>query len=177
MKKLQRGYTLAEMLVVVAIVGIFSLIAVPQFITFYRQSQVRGSVRSFNAYIRGARAQAIKDTRPYGVAIATVPGSVAGQSRGRYRLMVGTIANDGSISWEQQGRDKFLEETVYFANSDLEFNGGDGIYFLSNGTTGNMPADGDPTIVVKTDVDVPNNNCTLTFTTVGSFRQTSTTVH
>jgi prepilin-type N-terminal cleavage/methylation domain-containing protein len=183
MKKQQRGYSLVEMLIVVAIVGIFSLIAVPQFVRFYRQQQIRGSVRQFNAFVRAARSRAIKFQRPYGVAISNQ--STPGGARGRFELLRGTITSTSplTITWESAAgteigvpREKWLEETVQFADSALQFNGGEGVYFLSNGTVGNMPDDGDPTIELYSEAKVPNNHCTLTVSTVGNFKQTSTTV-
>ena len=183
MKKLQRGYTLVEMLIVVAIVGVFSLIAVPQFVRFYRQQQIRGSVRQFNAFVRAARSRAIKFQMPYGVAIATQ--TTAAGPRGRFELMRGTITSSSplTITWASAAgteigvpREKWLEETVQFSDSPMEFNGGDGVFFLSNGTVGNMPDDADPTIEIFSEAKVPNNHCTLTFSTVGNFKQTSTTV-
>jgi Tfp pilus assembly protein FimT len=172
------------MLIVVAIVGIFSLIAVPSFVRFYRQQQIRGSVRQFDGFVRAARSRAIKFQRPYGVSIATRP--TKGGLRGRYELMRGTITSSSplTITWESAAnsepgvpREKWLEETVKFSDSAMEFNGGDGVYFVSNGTTGNMPTGGgDPTIEIYTDAPVHNNHTTLTFTTVGSFKTTSTTV-
>src|SRR6185369_5266530 len=51
----ERGYTLTELLVVLAIIGLFSLITVPQFVSMYRSSVVKGSMREFTSMARKAR--------------------------------------------------------------------------------------------------------------------------
>ena len=54
-----RGYSLMEILVVVAIIGVLSLITVPAFINFQRRNAVRGALRSFTGDLRSYRQQAI----------------------------------------------------------------------------------------------------------------------
>jgi len=51
----ERGYSLTELLVVLAIIGIFSLITVPQFMSMYRSGLVKGSMREFTSSLRKAR--------------------------------------------------------------------------------------------------------------------------
>ena len=48
-----------EVLVVVAIIGILSLVTVPAFINFQRRNQVRSALRSFTADLRACRQHAI----------------------------------------------------------------------------------------------------------------------
>jgi len=60
----ERGYTLAEMVVVVAIIGLLSLAAVPNFLALYRQNQIRNAVRTFSSDARFARMNAIKNQHP-----------------------------------------------------------------------------------------------------------------
>ena len=44
---------------------------------------------------------------------------------------------------------------MQFSDSPMEFNGGDGVFFLSNGTVGNMPDDADPTIEIFSEAKSP----------------------
>ncbi len=55
----QRGYSLMEMLVVVAIIGILMLITIPNFITMRRSVIVKGSLRQFTNDLRAARQRAV----------------------------------------------------------------------------------------------------------------------
>jgi prepilin-type N-terminal cleavage/methylation domain-containing protein len=67
----ERGYTLTEALVVVGIIGIISLVAVPNFIALYRQAKVKGAVMQFSNDLRGARQTAATKYRPVMVSIGT----------------------------------------------------------------------------------------------------------
>ena len=55
----QAGYSIVEILVVVGIIGILSLVAVPQFMSIYRASLVKGSLRDFTSMVRKARQIAV----------------------------------------------------------------------------------------------------------------------
>ena len=55
----QSGYTLAELLVVAGIIGMISLISVPQFLAFQKSNQLKTSMRQVMSDLRLARAQAI----------------------------------------------------------------------------------------------------------------------
>lgn len=55
----QSGYSLAEMLVVVAIIGVISLVSVPQFLSFQRANRLKSSMRQVMNDLRLARQQAI----------------------------------------------------------------------------------------------------------------------
>lgn len=54
-----RGYSVSEMLVVVAIIGILSLVTIPSFINFQRRNHVRTALRSFTSDLRAFRQHAI----------------------------------------------------------------------------------------------------------------------
>src|SRR5688572_27022547 len=59
MHRNSRGFSLAEMLVVVAIIGMLSLVSVPAFINYQRTMKLRGAVRTLNSDIRNCRQMAI----------------------------------------------------------------------------------------------------------------------
>ena len=54
-----RGYSIIEILVVVAIIGIMSLVTVPAFINFQRANTIKSALRSFTSDIRNSRQRAI----------------------------------------------------------------------------------------------------------------------
>jgi prepilin-type N-terminal cleavage/methylation domain-containing protein len=57
-----RGFSLTEMLVVIALIGVLSLIAVPAFINFKNQSTFRSDLQAFASDLRSARQYAIAQT-------------------------------------------------------------------------------------------------------------------
>src|SRR5437868_15143302 len=71
MKSAQAGYTLAEVLTVVAIVGILSLVTVPAFMNFRTSNKVKSSVRTFTTELRRTRQLAITNGRESKLSFAT----------------------------------------------------------------------------------------------------------
>lgn len=55
----QSGYSLPEMLIVVAIIGIISLVTVPAFINLQKSNKIKTSAREFNTTLRAARQRAV----------------------------------------------------------------------------------------------------------------------
>ena len=55
----QAGYTLAEMLTVVAIIGVLALVSVPSFMTFYNSNKMKTSMRNFTNDLRATRQLSI----------------------------------------------------------------------------------------------------------------------
>ncbi|MEA2338035.1 MAG: type pilus assembly protein PilA [Thermoanaerobaculia bacterium] len=54
-----RGYSLIEILVVVAIIGIMSMVTVPAFMNYQRAASLKATMRSFTSDIRNCRQRAI----------------------------------------------------------------------------------------------------------------------
>src|ERR1051325_8931295 len=54
-----RGYSLTELLTVIAIIAIASLVTIPQFITYQRNSLLKSSMRNFINDVRYARQLAV----------------------------------------------------------------------------------------------------------------------
>jgi prepilin-type N-terminal cleavage/methylation domain-containing protein len=76
----QRGYSLAEALVVIAIIGIVTAVSVPSFLSIYHGNQLKVSMRQMTNDMRWARQLAVMSQR-----------------RTRMEFTTGTAANTYSI--------------------------------------------------------------------------------
>ena len=78
----QAGYSLPEMLTVVAIIGVLALVTVPAFINFYQAGKMRASMRNFTTDLRGMRQMAItkgvQTQLSYGTGTPAYLGFIAG---------------------------------------------------------------------------------------------------
>ena len=89
----ESGYSLTELLVVVAIVGVLSLISVPAFINFKNQNTFRADLRNFSNDLRAARQYAITQTVDVRVEL-DVPGNSL--TSNTYRFYT---SNDRGTTW------------------------------------------------------------------------------
>ena len=65
----QRGFTLVELMIVIAIIGIISIEAAPLFMTFLRASETRGASRELAALLHQGRELAIARNTDYRVEV------------------------------------------------------------------------------------------------------------
>ena len=174
----QRGYSLTEMLTVVALIGVLSLVSIPQFMNFYRANKMKSAMRTFATHIRAARQRAITEHRRTAVTFA-MNLNPTGHRRGHYAIW--SRGDDGtwSIVLERylppDATDPIFFQSTTFTNSvDGTTNvGGDNrpdILFLPNGTVGNMPAGVDGTLVLRTSYKIAKPTITMTFYPSGNFR-------
>lgn len=140
-----RGYSLAELLTVVAIVGILSLISVPMFMNYQRATAFKSEMGKFVQDLRNARQYAI--TRSVDVCVEFEVGAA---SLRRYRFFA---SRDNMATWTAlqlpgtfgaagpgtAGNMKIVSEPVYILSSTglPTAHGGSGnadIVFRPNGT-------------------------------------------
>jgi prepilin-type N-terminal cleavage/methylation domain-containing protein len=69
MRARARGFTLLEMMTVVAIIGVMSAVSVPFIVRMIRNSAVSGSVRQLETELSSARAQAVLRGFPFVVCV------------------------------------------------------------------------------------------------------------
>jgi prepilin-type N-terminal cleavage/methylation domain-containing protein len=172
----QSGYSLIELLVVVALIGVISLVTVPNFISMYRSAKIKGAIRQFTGDVRNARQIAVSENTRTMVSIGT-----SAAERDRY-WMYRQVNGD----WELLGRPegKTLEEatentTVYFSASDfadtvnIDGNERKDIIFDRNGTIRPFPtvaAGQFPGITIRTDDNVPIPQYTVRVSPAGTIK-------
>jgi prepilin-type N-terminal cleavage/methylation domain-containing protein len=122
MKNRQSGYSLAELLTVVAIVGTLSLVTVPAFINFYQSNKMKTSMRNFTSDLRSVRQRAI--TRGHQV-ITVIETTASGASQANYKRSYYSFEGNlpfNSTTWTPiavsptgtSARVKTLDDVVYF---------------------------------------------------------------
>ncbi|HEX8252035.1 MAG TPA: GspH/FimT family pseudopilin [Thermoanaerobaculia bacterium] len=146
-RRLQGGYSLVELLVVVGIIGAFSLITVPAVLNYQRMAAMKGAVQTFSNDLRRARAMAATTNRNVAVTF-----NETGYQLGGLRIVRGGRRFDRTITW--------------YGGTD------DPITFLPNGTILAVP---DEPIVLGSRHELPNNRATYTFRPTGSFTVTLST--
>ena len=138
--KRERGYSILELLVVVAIIGLLSLISVPQFVSMYRSSVVKASMRDFTSTMRRARQLAATRNERTRVRFST--------GVGQRTFMIERGGSDiSNPSWTVVTPTRALDTTSYFDTStNLPSPGGVErvINFLPNGSAVDNPAAGTP---------------------------------
>lgn len=103
----QKGFTLGEVVVAVAILGMLAIIAVPSFSRALRRARVDVAVRHISKDLRQARSQAIKSGWEY-----RVVGFNAGTSdlhQNQYRLLA---RRSSAFAWPLDNAAPFVSDTL-----------------------------------------------------------------
>lgn len=162
------GYSLAEMMVVLGIIGVMSMVTIPMLMNGYRSMKMKGTVRQFITEMRGARQRAITQNHP------TMISFRVGQ-RG-YGDFDGTVAG-GVTTFQNAERTPSREldpiatfrtstDPCLFANdvtSPILTASMNDIIFLPNGSIQNIPTctDGLGRIVITTQYQMPKQTYTI----------------
>jgi prepilin-type N-terminal cleavage/methylation domain-containing protein len=154
----ESGYSLAELMVVVAIIGIFSLVTIPAMTNFNRANKIRAAVRELNSDLRAVRTLAITQSTPMTITIYNGQTPTNPMYRARYDLPDIIPA---------ARRVKRLDRIVYFVGDN---NTTSTITFLPNGTIQGMTGTTTRTIQLSSEYELPNDDVTITFSPSGSFK-------
>jgi Tfp pilus assembly protein FimT len=60
-QKAERGFTLAELVILIAVIGILSVMAVPSFLRYFQAATLKSGAQQFVALVNQARELAIKE--------------------------------------------------------------------------------------------------------------------
>lgn len=174
-RRSSRGYSLMEILVVVAIIGVLSLVTVPAFINFQRRNQVRAGLRAFTGDLRAYRQHAI--TKNAYVRVQFIDG----------RSYSGWQSRDFGTSWQplrlgtiETSHVRTLPETMRFSantfnDSTLPADSLRDIDFRPNGTVGDFAADGTITagrVTMRTEWGDILNQVVVDVSTTGQIKTT-----
>lgn len=175
-RRSSRGYSLVEILVVIAIIGILSLVTVPMFMNFQRRNAVRSALRSFTSDVRSCRQYAI--TRNAYVRLQFVNDRDYSLQQSRD---FGTTWSDLNLGTAGAGTNtKTLPETMRFSantynDSDTPADKLKDIDFRPNGTAGDFASDGTATagtITIRTDWQDIINQIVVDISTTGQIKTT-----
>jgi len=171
----EAGYSLAEMLVVIAIIGLLALVTVPSFITFYQSNKMKTSMRNFTTDLRSTRQTAITK----GVQMQLSYGT--GTDQRSYDFYQGDKPF-ASTTWTQltgPGKNlstRVLDNVVYFpanaANTPQTFIDVDGnstldVIFYPDGRVSLPSGVAIGTITIKTDMRIPKSQYAITISPSG----------
>lgn len=174
----QRGYSLIEALVVVAIIGLVSVVTIPNFIQYMRSAKLKNASRQFAIDLRETRQRAVTLYHP------TKIGFKAGTGLNQYFVADGAFdgAAAGGIAWTTVGSFSSFEETVYFSATTLSDGADDDdfidIVFLPNGkivngTTSSGASVALPTaatITIKSSDEIPKDSYLVELHSTGKVR-------
>jgi type II secretion system protein H len=161
------GYSLVEILVVVGMIGVLTLVTVPNFISLFRASRMKNSLRTFTTVTRNARMTAV--TRGERTKITYVPSGT------KYQMFE---SRDGGTTWTQLGNDYNLESRVYFSTTgtftDQDTDTNPDVIFFPNGTVSPVPdsATNSGNVVLRTDDKIMYNQYTVNINNTGRLATT-----
>jgi type IV fimbrial biogenesis protein FimT len=104
----QRGFTLMELMVVLAVVGVIMGFAVPNFSLYIRNSRLTGAANDLLASVVMARTEAIKRQLPVGVCATANPNTANPACSGA----TATAFRQGWIVWVDADNDWVPDNTV-----------------------------------------------------------------
>jgi Tfp pilus assembly protein FimT len=160
------------MLVVIAIIGLISLVTVPNFVVYQRSAKLKASLRQLTNDIRYTRQMAI--SRNCRTKLSFQTDTAPGVAVSNYKIYEErTHPTTGGKSWAQIGSGK-LDKSVYFYTTNFpdevspNNDGTNDVIFQPNGTVGNQPVAGG-NIGMRTDQKIPKKVITITFSITGQF--------
>ena len=109
-----KGFTILELLVVLAIVGVISAVAYPNFSSWNKEREVRSAVTKISSLIRNIHAQTEKGTFAYvQVKFTNTDKSLTVETKGMTMDTLATKMNDGDDPWNQKFPDNVTQRCSF----------------------------------------------------------------
>lgn len=163
--RLESGYSLAEMLVVIAIIGIMTLISVPYFMSYYRTAKLKSSMRQVTSDFRSTRQRAVtkNEMTKLTVNIGVNPGTYT-----TWESTDGKLVTDPGKTWTQVGQQFRVQAPCFFSDSNIKDGTGtfaDFVFF--NDGSANVTVSPAATAILKTTDQIPTSQYTISVFTTG----------
>lgn len=172
----ERGYTIAEIITVVAIIGLLSLISVPAFMNFRASNTLKSSMNVFINDVRFARQYSITHSVYVRVNILATGASTS-------RTYTFESSADNGATWSQltipgsRGNQKYLPQQVWFVSTQdlptsgavtqIEYHPNGGVTLAVNATTGQV-------VLGSTWSRMANDRYTITLSPSGQLKSAGT---
>lgn len=173
-RRTQAGFSLAEAVVVVAIIGMLSVIVVPNFMSYYRATKIKSAVTRLQMDIRSARARAVTNNSTTMVQFSfATPGKYTA-----FESTDGKAITDATKTWtalllnqpvrpaKDAGQAKLAERQFQSPVSIVKGNC-DALYFYNNGTAEVPAGQSSATVLVQTSDKIPRSSYTIQVTQTG----------
>ncbi|HKO55379.1 MAG TPA: prepilin-type N-terminal cleavage/methylation domain-containing protein [Thermoanaerobaculia bacterium] len=157
------GFSMVELLIVVAMIGIASMFALPMLRNMGRASQIRAAARQWMGDVRQLRQTCVSQMARGRIEFTTGP---TGRTYQAY------LSLDKGATWEPSGPQRTLGGDVYFVSTTFEDEGGlpaPDVLFFPNGSLAKADgtlSSGDVVIQIPTSA-VQWNRYTLSHTSTG----------
>jgi len=134
----QRGVTLLELIVVIAIIGLSVGITLPNLVQFFRQLAINNTMRTFTSDCRKMRQLAVTDA----VNTRIFMDDVGDETDRTYRLQ-----RDNAGTWVDVGANpQNMHESVHFRSTSFD---DEEIIFATNGTVSNLPSGTTANVIMR----------------------------
>lgn len=165
----ERGVTMIEMIIVLAVISAISLVTVPNFIAMYQSARVKATARGMITDVRNARQLAISSNTRTKVAYRTGP------TVNEYEILRERRDRTTGASTWQRVKWGNLGPVVVIASSNIENAIADDdtpreVVFIPNGSIheDSIPDGSTPYLELRTEEKVPKKTYRMEFTPAGN---------
>ena len=166
----QRGVSMIEMVVVLALISVMALVTVPNFISMYQSARVKAVARTLITDVRNARQLAISNNARTRITFQLGAGAHTYELFREVRNRTTGASAWNRVKWGDLGAVVYFQSSNF--NSPVSGSGYKDIIFRPNGTLdpSSLPsvASTEAQLTLKTDQKIPINTYRMEFMTIGN---------